>query len=160
MDYQKGDWIKVEGDSLKENFYDVDAVSGCCVIFRSHALVSTEAFDEKFFLYGEDIDICLRMKKKGFRVLCVPPAKVWHKVGQSIQGSDSPDYTYYITRNRLLLMEKHARITQLLFFLPYFVYSVCVRQAFFFLKEKKYQNVKAIYQGALDFFLHRFGKRK
>lgn len=139
--------------------YEVDAISGCAMMFRAGALRECGLFDERFFLYGEDTDICLRIKQKGFGVFCLPRAMVWHKVGKTISGSDSPGYVYYTTRNRFYLVKKHASFWQWLFFLAcdtYLQTANCVRFVF----ERRTDKVKAALKGIMDFFLGRFAPLK
>ena len=46
-------------------------------------------FDERFNMYGEDVDICLRAKKLGINCYFWPDAKLWHKVSASLGGAFS-----------------------------------------------------------------------
>jgi GT2 family glycosyltransferase len=62
---------------------DVDWVSGACLLLRREALGS-RIFDESFFMYGEDTDLCLRLKRSGWRVVYSPSATVVHHHGRSM----------------------------------------------------------------------------
>jgi GT2 family glycosyltransferase len=103
------DWENVYGTNRGVNEVDkgqydkpeeVDFASGACVFYRAIALRKVGMFDEKYFMYLEDVDLSMRMKIKSWRVLYAPKAIIWHKVAQSTAiGSDLNDY--YITRNRL-----------------------------------------------------------
>ena len=62
--------------------------------------------DERFFMYWEETEWCLRAKKAGWNIFCVPRAKVWHK-GVQRDYNPNPSVTYYTTRNRLLTLSKH-----------------------------------------------------
>lgn len=57
---------------------DVEAVSGAVMFTRADALRQVAGFDERFFLYGEDIDLCLRMANGGWRVRYWPGATMTH----------------------------------------------------------------------------------
>ncbi len=61
----------------------VDWASGCSLIFKREVYEELNGFDENFFMYGEDEDICLRARKKGYRVLFTPEIVVVHFVGAS-----------------------------------------------------------------------------
>jgi len=63
--------------------YEVDWVPGVCLLARREAINETGLLDENFFMYGEDVDWCLRMKQRGWRVYFLPGSKVIHYVGQS-----------------------------------------------------------------------------
>lgn len=62
---------------------DVDWVPGAFSIMRREALVKTGLFDPRFFLYCEEVDLCRRIKAKGFRVLYWPDVVVTHIGGES-----------------------------------------------------------------------------
>lgn len=60
-----------------------DWVRGAVMLFRSEVFKKVGGFDEKFFLYLEDTDICLRLRKKGYEVVYFPDAVFYHKLGSS-----------------------------------------------------------------------------
>ena len=59
-------------------------VSGSCLMARRAALEAVSGFDEGFFLYEEDADLCLRLRRAGWRVLFTPAAEVRHRLGLSM----------------------------------------------------------------------------
>jgi N-acetylglucosaminyl-diphospho-decaprenol L-rhamnosyltransferase len=58
---------------------EVDWGLGACMVLRREALNEEKAFDERFFLYFEDVDLCLRMKKAGRKVVYFPGAVMMHR---------------------------------------------------------------------------------
>lgn len=62
---------------------DVDWITGCFLMFRRAALDDVGPFDEDYFLYFEDVDICYRLKQAGWRVSYVPCGSVMHRIGGS-----------------------------------------------------------------------------
>lgn len=68
----------------------VDWVTGASFIARSEALKASGFFDEAFFLYWEEIELCHRLRRSGFRVYAVPEAMVLHTGGVST-GMDDPN---------------------------------------------------------------------
>jgi GT2 family glycosyltransferase len=60
-------------------------VSGACLLARKSALDAVGGLDERFFLYEEDVDLCLRVKKAGWRILYTPAAVVRHHLGRSME---------------------------------------------------------------------------
>ena len=82
--------------------HHVDAVSGCAMLVRREAFETAGLFDEAFFFSFEDIEFCLRARRKGFDVLCVPDAVAYHEGGRSI-GRTSADRVYFAARNHLRL---------------------------------------------------------
>lgn len=84
----------------------VDWVSGCAMLVRRALVEQIGMLDERFFLYWEEVDWCLRARKHGWKIIQVPHAKIWHK-GVQREYSPTPSVTYYTTRNRFLLLAKH-----------------------------------------------------
>lgn len=80
---------------------EVEFATGCCVLIRREVLASIGVFDERYFLYFEDLDLSMRLKKHDFGIGYVPEAVVWHENGGSTAGSGSDLQTFYQTRNRL-----------------------------------------------------------
>jgi GT2 family glycosyltransferase len=60
-----------------------DCVRGAVMLFRSDVFKKIGGFDEKFFLYFEDTDICLRLRKKGYEIAYLPEAVFYHELGSS-----------------------------------------------------------------------------
>jgi len=63
----------------------VDAISGSCMLIRNKVFKKIGGFDEKFFMFGEDIDICLRVWKANFEVHYFPETKIIHFKGKSVK---------------------------------------------------------------------------
>lgn len=70
-------------EDLREDT-DVDWVSGACLILRRDC-VDTWIFDPAFFMYGEDMELCHRVKARGMRVLYCPGVSVIHFQGESMK---------------------------------------------------------------------------
>ena len=64
----------------------VDWVSGACMLVRRDAFEKAHGFDERYFLYWEDADLCRRLRAFGYHVRYVPGATVIHRVGHSSRG--------------------------------------------------------------------------
>ena len=83
----------------------VDWLSGACMLARRTALEQVGGFDERFFLYWEDADLCRRLRALGHHVRYVPAATAIHRVGQSsrtarrfaIRAFHRSAYLYYAT---------------------------------------------------------------
>jgi GT2 family glycosyltransferase len=68
------------------DLFEVDWVSGACLMVRKQILDDVGSFDGKFFMYWEDADLCYRIKERGWKVLCQPDAIVVHYEGKSSGG--------------------------------------------------------------------------
>ena len=90
-------------------------VSGSCLLTRRSLLEGLGGFDEAFFLYEEDVDLCLRARQKGFRVVVTPTARVTHRLGRSMERAGARARLEY-DRSHLHYYEKHngALLTGLL----------------------------------------------
>ena len=73
----------------------VDWVSGTALLIRKKLYEKINGFDEKFFMYFEDQDLCLRAKEQGAKVLFYPHARIIHFSGKSWSGSKSQKKYYY-----------------------------------------------------------------
>lgn len=83
----------------------VDWLSGACMLARRKALRTVKGFDERYFLYWEDADLCRRLRAAGYHVRYVPGATAIHRVGHSsktvrassIRAFHESAYLYYRT---------------------------------------------------------------
>jgi GT2 family glycosyltransferase len=66
-----------------DTLHEVDAITGAFLMTKKQVLDKSGLFDEKFFMFGEDIDLCLRIKKAGFKVVYDPSVKIVHYKGIS-----------------------------------------------------------------------------
>ena len=58
--------------------YEVEQISGACMLFRRSVFESVGAWDEKYFAYWVDTDWCFKMRRRGWKIYCVPQASVIH----------------------------------------------------------------------------------
>jgi GT2 family glycosyltransferase len=63
---------------------DVDWVTGCCLLLPAKIVRALGGFDERFFYHFEEVDLCLRVRKAGYRILFDPEPQVIHLGGQSV----------------------------------------------------------------------------
>jgi len=100
----------------------VDYVVGCSMLASKTFIEQVSMLDETYFAYFEEIDWCLRGRKKGFDILYVPGAVVYHKGGASTGGTFSATASYYRTRNWIYFTRKHAAVYHWVAFIPLFAY--------------------------------------
>lgn len=123
---------------------ETEFATGACVLLPLSVLEKSGWFDEQYFLYYEDNDLCMRLKKYG-KILFVPQAKIWHDNAGSTGGSGSNLQDYFITRNRMLFGMKYAPLRTRL---------ALIRESVRILKTGREWQKKAI----KDFYLRKFGK--
>jgi len=85
---------------------DVDSISGAFMLVRSELFRDLGGFDEDFWMYGEDLDLCQRAKAAGFRVVYEPAVLVLHAKGSSSR-SRRPRTRYEFFRSMALFYRKH-----------------------------------------------------
>lgn len=70
-------------DVPEDQEHEVDACAGAFMFIRSSALKKVGFFDEDFFFYGEDLDLCYRFKQNGYKIIYTPITKIIHYKGAS-----------------------------------------------------------------------------
>jgi len=85
---------------------DIFWSSGACMIVRADTWRTCGGFDEDFFAHMEEIDLCWRFNKAGFRAGFIPWSTVYH-VGGGALAYDSPDKIYLNFRNSLYMLYKN-----------------------------------------------------
>jgi GT2 family glycosyltransferase len=91
-----------------------DFVYGCAMLVRADVLRDTGGFDERYFLYYEDIDLCLRAQESGWQVAMAPHAHVLHEGSRSTQGEPAIK-VYHHARSRILFFSRHLRASRTAF---------------------------------------------
>ena len=100
----KGQWSKTF-PSIEKEYLEVDYVQGALVMFTNNALSKGLRFDEKLFMYCEEVDMQFALKERGFKAIVSLENTVQHK------GVPNKFYLlqgYYIQRNRIYLSKKHG----------------------------------------------------
>lgn len=123
---------------------EIEFATGACIFVKKEVFEKIGLFEEKYFLYLEDMDFCVRAKKADFRIFFEPRSVIWHKNASSSGGSGSALQDYYITRNRLLFAFKYAKLRTKIA-----VLRQAIRQA----------NNKIKRKALIDFLLLRFGQQ-
>lgn len=86
--------------------FEIDHPLGASMLVKREVLGRAGPLDEAFFMYCEEIDWCLRIKKSGWRIFCVPQARIVHHGGQSTRQA-APAMFLELHRSRMLLFRKH-----------------------------------------------------
>jgi GT2 family glycosyltransferase len=89
-------------DSVRE----VGVITGCCLMIRREVYEQTGGFDDHFFMYAEETDLCWRIRKTGGRLVFCPEAQIIHLVGESAKKATS-NRLFHINRALLKLFRKH-----------------------------------------------------
>lgn len=136
-------------DEVDNGQYDktqiTDFASGCCMLVKKEVFDKIGLFDDDYFLYYEDNDLCIRAKNANFSIAYAPKAIIWHKNAGSAGGSGSKLQDYYITRNRMLFGMRYASIR---------VKIALIKESLkIFIRGRKWQR-----KGIMDFYFKKIGK--
>lgn len=82
------------------------------VLVRRKILKEVGLFDEDFYVYGEDTDFCIRIRKAGYKIFQVPTAVTYH-AGSGTVGQGSVRYVYFFERAQMRLVLKHCPVAML-----------------------------------------------
>ncbi|MEZ4866402.1 MAG: glycosyltransferase family 2 protein [Caldilineaceae bacterium] len=86
---------------------EVDYIFGAAILIRSSVFQTIGLFDERFFLYLEDLDFCLRAQQAGYLLRFVPQAHAWHKGAAST--NDQPALRrYHMAKSTIHFLRKHT----------------------------------------------------
>lgn len=113
--------LYLETDAKRD--LEVGWVSGACMLLRREAL-GDNIFDERFFLYGEDMDLCDRLIRAGWKVLYTQQACIVHLEGQSLQGQSQEIQASKVRALREVYARRHGRTSL-------FAYDLVVTFGFF-----------------------------
>lgn len=86
--------------------FEVDHPLGAAMMVRTEAIAGVGLLDEGFWIYCEEIDWCWRMRRAGWRALCVPTAQVVHHTAKSSEQARVVSFVA-LWRSRLRLYDKH-----------------------------------------------------
>lgn len=114
----------------------IDLFTGHCLLMPVECVCRAGKWDERYFMYIEDTEYSMRLKRHGFQIVYTPEAILWHKVSRSSGGNTNPRVIYYAVRNRLMVLhdEKFSQVcriyTWLWIFWCQFQYCVCKKKVF------------------------------
>lgn len=138
---------------------DVDFVTGCAILVSREAMARAGILDERFFMYYEETEWCVRIARAGLRITYVPAARLLHKIPLA-DRVDRPYVAYYMTRNRLLFLGAVRASLRAWF---HAVILQDGRTLFSYSLRPKWRNRRAqrdaMIQGWADFLRGRFGRR-
>lgn len=94
-------WALAKVHALAAEEREVDWISGSCMLLRMVAVRNAGFFDERYFLYEEDADLCLRLRQASGQVMFIPQAVVIHELGTSMAKASKRARDAYDESHRL-----------------------------------------------------------
>jgi GT2 family glycosyltransferase len=108
-----------------EDICEVDWIVGCFMLISRDLLLTAGTLDDRLFFGWEDVDLCIRAQRSGFKVLFAPGSKIWHKAltpGKSERLAGLP--AYHASKNHFIVLEKHGTKLQLASSISYFIITL------------------------------------
>ncbi|ROL60836.1 glycosyltransferase [Bacteroidetes/Chlorobi group bacterium ChocPot_Mid] len=119
---------------IDESYY-IDSVIGAFMFCRQKAIDEVGGFDEDFFMYGEDIDLCYRLTQRGWKIAYVHSTSIIHFKGESTKRSSINEIKHFYDAMRIF-SRKHYSSSRL--FLMFLKLGITFRSVFAYLN--KYKN--------------------
>ena len=132
--------------------------SGAALFIKRKYWVEIGGLDPDFFAHMEEIDLCWRLKNKGYMIVFCPESKVYH-VGGGTLNSESPFKTYLNFRNNLVLLQKNLPFGKA-FFVIFIRFWLDLLSLIKYLFDGKPKNALAISKAHFYFFGNLFGNIK
>ena len=135
-------------DCCEEIFW----ATGAAFFVRASVFRALQGFEPEYFAHAEEIDLCWRMKRAGYKILVEPASVVYH-VGGGTLAYDTPQKAYLNFRNTLVTGFKNEHRTRLLWWLPVRL-LLDGAAGFLFLFQGKFAHLLAILRAHLHFYLN------
>ena len=126
---------------------EIDWTTGACMCVRTSVYKECGGLDAAFFAHQEEIDLCWRMRNKGWKLACIPQSVVYHLGGGSL-SYDNPRKTFLNFRNNLLMIYKNRRFPWMVLTLRFFLDYAA---AAMFLATGKKGSAKAVYEARKEY---------
>ena len=126
---------------------EIDWTTGACMCVRTSVYKECGGLDAAFFAHQEEIDLCWRMRNKGWKLACIPQSVVYHLGGGSL-SYDNPRKTFLNFRNNLLMIYKNRRFPWIVLTLRFFLDYAA---AAMFLATGKKGSAKAVYEARKEY---------
>ncbi|MEO0332284.1 MAG: glycosyltransferase family 2 protein [Bacteroidota bacterium] len=141
--------ITEEDQGQYDSIVPIFWATGACFFVRTQVYKDLGGFDPSFFAHMEEIDLCWRMHRAGYRLYCQPQSIVYH-VGGGTMPASNPRKTYLNFRNSTVMLFKNESVNSLLWKLPAKLGLDLLAALIFFLQGKP-SDGQAVLRAAWDF---------
>ncbi|WKZ70507.1 MAG: glycosyltransferase family 2 protein [Melioribacteraceae bacterium] len=146
----KGEFFS--GKFKKLGCQKTEFITGCMLFLKTSVLRKVGNEDNRFFMYLDDIEFSIRIRKNGYELFYIPNSIIYHKV---IGEKESPFKLYYSVRNRLLLINSSfvnpGKTISKIYFMTVILLKLFVWR---FTNKRFFQSAKA---GLFDYYKRNFG---
>jgi GT2 family glycosyltransferase len=137
----------------------LETASFCCMLAPTGVFDDVGTLDERFFMYYEETDFLRRALERGYSLLYVPQAVIYHRESASSGGGwETPFKQYYATRNRLYLIRKHARSRVHYALFTLYFWATRIRFLTRYVMSNQPAMLKAQFLGMLHYYQGRMGR--
>lgn len=128
----------------------VDFISGCVMLIKKEIIERVGLLDDRFFLYNEDLDYCLRVKSQGFKIAYVPSAFAFHEI--SVVKDRTNYFTmYHLAKSSVMLRKKHfSKLYYYYYLILHFFLFTPFRFFQIFKGSRSFKSVLFWLKGSLD----------
>ena len=140
-------WKVEEDKGQYDTVVHIDWTTGACMCVRTKVYKECGGLDGSFFAHMEEIDLCWRMRNKGWTLACVPQSVVYHLGGGSL-SYDNPRKNYLNHRNNLLMIYKNKQHPWGVLFIRFFLDYAA---ACFYLLQGRPKSFKAVFEARRDY---------
>ncbi len=140
------------GDGEEENgkfdkMIECSFATACLWFFHKSLISKIGYLPEEYFLYLEDVDYCLQVRKAGLKIIYLPQVKILHKEGATTKDTKETPNFYYTNRNRLIFAKKHLNRIERTKFYAFFFPSRMLRFLQYLFSGKLINTFKGVKEG-------------
>lgn len=146
-----------EDQGQYETAHPTPYAHGAAMMIRREAINKVGLMPECYFLYYEELDWSMMFIRAGYQIWYEPKCTIYHKESQTT-GQDSPLRTYYLTRNRLLLVRRNPQEFNKPLAYIYLIGIVALRDIVKYTFSARFDLLKATLQGLWDFIFKHYNK--
>lgn len=122
---------------------------GAAMIVKREAIEKAGLMPECYFLYYEELDWSMKIRRAGYDIWYEPACTIFHKESQTT-GQNSPLRTYYITRNRLLFAQRNQQAMAKYITYLYLISIVAIRDILKYAFQQRWDLVRATIRGVVS----------
>ena len=134
----------------------IDAIGGCAMLISKNAIDKVGGFDKTFFTYVEELDLCLRVLKSGYKVTLSPRSKIYHKIRGSKRGKVTEELIFYRTRNYPLMIHKNFTKTFTFFSIIFYFIRMGINVVLLVIKFRDPKILLGFFKGIIASFIKIF----
>lgn len=115
--------MKFKGKKLsqvKEELLSVDYLGGACFVVKAEILKKIGLIPENYFLFYEETEFFLNIKRQGYKLISIRDSRVYHKVSGTISKYKGLSY-FFLNRNRIIFVRRNARLYHKFIFFFYII---------------------------------------